>query len=542
VPQNSRVEREELDINTGLGVLPLATVKNDNYYLIEGKDTRFRIYHCTNPYNKIINISSVAEDKPSLLAFAEKLSTGSKQEKELGTTIRETIIAKIEAAEQRRVKAEQAALRLAMWKASAPVYNTRTRGKRVDYTELEKDSGSEDEEDSRGGRRSERNRDRETVEYTASGRMVKRPRMGNGTETRESRFKNEDDEESEEEMEWSVYSDKGQETDGVDDEEEGEEEEYDLGRRTLVVKFRVSKERLKAVTTMGDCIPANGLPRTSQESIEPRPAQHSAQHSSKSHQPRYSQFQYYSPPKVYTPTIPRHSPSQIAAPLPYTGGASPPLVSRPVNLSPQPIPQPFTQSPSQAYPQPSPYRSYQASPRAPQELASPQSPRQSPYAVAQFQPQASPPRTQSMMQTSPRPYAHVKGGSWTSPTLSAQTASGSLGPAWSPPRPFGTSSHGLGVSVYGKPPAPTAPTASPYGPVSGSPHQSDVSPPAPTWSTASFQSNSLANGNPQSRPEQPQPNHKLPPLVTDIINGEKQKIESMNGSGDGRGVAHGESH
>lgn len=539
MPQNSRVEREELDINTGLGVLPLATVKDDNYYLIEGKDTRFRIYHCTNPYNKIVNISSVAEDKPSLLAFAEKISTGSKQEQNLGMTIRETIIARIEAAEQRRVKAEQAALRLAMWKASVPVYNTRTRGKRVDYTELEKDSGSEDEEGSRGGRRSERNRDRETVEYTASGRMVKRPRMDNGTEIRESRLKDED-EDSEEEMDWSVYSDKGEVSDGVDDEEEGEEEEYDLRRRTLIVKFRVSKDRLKAVATIGDCVPVNGLPKASQKSSEPRPAQHPAQHPSKSHQPQYSQFHYYSPPKVYTPTIPRISPSQSAAPLPYTGGASPPLALRPVQLSPQPIPQPFAQSPSPAYPQPSLYRSYQASP---QESASSQSPRQSPYAVAQFQLQASPPHTQPMIQTSPRLDAPVNGTSRTSPSLSAQPASGSLGPTWSPPRPFGTSSHGPGATVYGKPPAPTAPTVSPHDLMSDSPHQSDVVPPKPTWSISSFQSNSLANGTPQSRPEQPQPNHKLPPMATDTINGEKEKIGSMNGGGDGVAHgSHGESH
>lgn len=497
MPQNSRMEREELDINTGLGVLPLATIRNDNYYLIEGKDTRFRIYHCTNPSHKIVNISSVAEDKPSLLAFAEKLSTGSKQEQDLGATIRETIIAKIEAAEQRRLKAEQTALRLAMWKAQAPVYNTRTRGKRVDYTELERDSGSDDDEDSRGGRRSERNRDREIVEYTASGRMVKRPKMDNGTEIRESRLKDEDGE-SEEEMEWSVYSDKGEETDGVDDEQEGEEDEYDLGRRTLVVKFRLSKDRLKAVTTMGDCIPVNGLPKGPQKSSDSRPVHNPAQHISKSHQPQYSQFHYYSPPQAYTPTIPHHSPYQNAAPLPYTGGASPPLASRPVQLSPRPIPQPSVQSPSQVYPQPSPYRSYQTSPRA----KSSESPRQSPYAVAQFQPQPSPPHPQPM-HASPQSYPPVNGMAQESPSLSAQPALESTGPGWSPPRPFRTSPHSLGASVYNKAPTPTASGVSPQHPVPGSPHQSDVSPPKPTWSAASFQSNSLANGTPHHNPEQP---------------------------------------
>jgi len=539
VPQNSRVEREELDVNSGLGVLPLATIKGDNYYLIEGKDTRFRIYQCTNPHHKIANISSVAEDKPSLLEFAEKLSTGSKPEQELGTTIRETIIARIEAAEQRRVKAEQAALRLAMWKAAAPVYNTRTRGKRVDYTELEKDSGTDDDEDSRGGRRSERNREREVMEYTASGRMVKRPRMGNGAEVRESTLKDNEDDESEEEMEWSVYSDKGEQTDAVDDEEEGDEEAYDLDGRTLVVKLSVSKDRLKTATIVGDCIPVNGMsksPDTVRKSSVSSLARHSPQNSAKpyqqphpSHQP--TQFSHYSP------AVPRHSPSQTvaAAPLPYTGGASPPMASRPVQLSPQPISQQFPRSPAQAYPQPLQYHSYQSPPQVHQQPISNQSFRQSPYSVAQFQQQPSAPQP---MQISPRPYAPANGSSHASPIAAPRTVPESSVSGWSPPRPFGVASEGLGVSAFGKPPTPTITAVQPPSNVTyTAPRQADVSPPNPTFAAATFQPIDAVNGAPQKAeaPLQPKQLPSTPAVETtmnETVNGSTEKRGSMNGSSD----------
>ena len=107
VSPNTRVDRDELDANTGLGVIPLFTIKGDNYYLVEGKDTRFRIYHETNPRHKIINFTSVAHDKPSLIELSEKLASGGKLERELSEIIRDTIIARIEASEQRRTSGDQ---------------------------------------------------------------------------------------------------------------------------------------------------------------------------------------------------------------------------------------------------------------------------------------------------------------------------------------------------------------------------------------------------------------------------------------------------
>lgn len=445
ISPTSRVEREELDSTSGLGVQPLFAIKGDRYYLIEGKDTRFRIYHETNPWNKIVNISSVAHDKGSLLEFAGKLDAGSKAEKEFAGVVRETIVARIEAAEHRRVRAEQAALRLAMWAAAPPVYNTRTRGKRVDYSEFGKDTESEDED--RGSRRSERNREREIVEYTASGRMVKRPRF-NGLETRESKLRVEDDDESDEEMEWSVYSDKGET--GTEDEgdEEGEEEDYDIDGRSLVVKLAVNKERLRDALS-GSRAKMNGTPGspgTLRIAIKPTQPQ-----SSGSTRPYHQQV---SPAPPYRASAPRVHPSSIltpppvlvSVPLPYTGGASPPLPSRPVQLSSQPIPRPFAQSPpqSQAYPPPQltlhPYQR----PR-------PQ-PTRTTYAIAHFDPNPQPYPT-ATLQPSPRPYASASIPSESPPAGgSSAGAPAAQNAGWFPARPFGPAPSNESAQSSGKPP------------------------------------------------------------------------------------------
>lgn len=313
----------------------------------------------------------MAHDKPSLLEFANKLGEGGKAEQELAGIIKDTIIARIEAAELRRVKAEQAALRLAMWTASAPVYNTRTRGKKVNYSEFGKESDDDEEEEegesgereSRGERRSERNRvaEREVTEYTASGRMVKRPRVNtNGIETT-NKMKGTSDESEEDEMEWSVYSDKGEtENDDEDGEEEGVEEDYDIDvGRQFVVTFKVDKERLKAVISgLQQQSSMNGN-LTSFETIQVMPLQHSPRIKIKGYQPQYQPLQQ-SPPRTYPPS------TQNVGPVPYTGG-SPPIPFRPTQLSPQPIPPPpLPPSPRQTYhvpqipqyrpiPQPSPY-------------------------------------------------------------------------------------------------------------------------------------------------------------------------------------------
>jgi hypothetical protein len=547
---NSRIEREELDVTTGLGVLPLANIKGDNYYLVEGRDTRFRIYHETNPRHKIINISSVAEDKPSLLALAERLGAGSKQEQELAGTIRDTVIARIEAAEQRRVKAEQAALRLAMWKASAPVYNTRTRGKKVDYTEFEK-SGDEDEDDEggsgsgAGGRRSERNRgEREAVEYTASGRMIKRPRTGDG-EVRESTMK--DLEESDEEMEWSVYSDKGgtDADDGDDAMDDGEEDDYDLDGRSLVVNLKIPKEGLK--TAILECIPVN-VQRTvplSKSPVQSHPLR-SPQFSPKTYQHQSSYQQ--SPPRAYPPSIPYRSPTQTMAPLPYTGGASPPISSRQVQLSPQPIPRPPPHSPTQSLPQP---LAYQQPSRPYQQPHQTQAFRQPPYSVAQFQ-RTSPPTQPS--QASPRPYAPPNGTYPTSPTLPLKTSTQQPHTtSWSPPRPFGSSQSPI-VQAYGKPPTPTGSSANTatISPKQTPPHPAEISPPQQTWAAATFEASPSTNGATTDKPESAMelvnkiPAHTMLEVLSGPIlsNGEKIKYsptssttsaQNANANGQGKG-------
>jgi hypothetical protein len=375
LPQNSRAERQELDITSTLGVQPLFTIKGDNYYLVEGKDTRFRIYHETNPRHKITNFSSVAEDKPSLISLAEKLDEGGKLEKEFAQTIRETVIARIEAAEHRRIKAEQAALRLAMWKAATPVYNTRTRGKKVNYSELERDEFDEDDDEvSSRGRRTRDRADRQVVEYTASGRMVKRPKVdGVNGSLRESTRTTYGDEESEEEMEWSVYSDQG-ETDVEEEEEEGDDYEYDLGQRTLLVTLKIPK-RAAAVKPMEDMIVVNGSSPAPQKVRAPTT-------------PPKPQFSPQRSPSGYPATGPYRSPTQFTGPTPYGGAASPPLPFKSAQLSPQLIPRPIFPSPPAPMPyqtstmwtHPSPPRSMQPQPYRPQN-----------YAIAQFRPPSPPP-------------------------------------------------------------------------------------------------------------------------------------------------------
>lgn len=460
LPPTSRIEREELDISTGLGVLPLSTIKGDKYYLIEGKDTRFRIYHETDPRHKIINISSVAHDKPSLVEFAEKLADGGKAEQELAGIIRDTIIARIEAAEQRRVKAEQAALRLAMWKASAPVYNTRTRGKKVDYSEFGKDSDDEEEEENRG-RRSERNRgEREVAEYTASGRMVKRPRM-NGVE---SRMKDEP-EESEEEMEWSVYSDKG-ETDKEEEEEEGEDEEYDIRGGSLVVILRVSKEGLRAVTSgvrpsMNGKFSSPGII----EAVSPTRLQQSPGFSTKPYQQQLQYHSYHqSPPRPYpTNTLP----IQNIGPTPYTGG-SPPIPFRATQLAPQPIPCPPPPHSPQNLSHPQAYHQSQIPPHRP-------IPQPTLYPIAQ-----SPPTQPT--EIAPYPYRPPNGIHRTSPPSGSQSTPPRLLPQ---PTPYNQNVTPLSV---------IQPALKPMM------WRKAESPAQPTWSTATFQPPTV-NGTSEQKSE-----------------------------------------
>lgn len=505
VSPHLRVDREELDTNSGLGVLPLHKIKGDNYYLVEGRDTRFRIYHETNPHHKIVNISSVAHDKPSLVEFAEKLSTGSKLEQELAGAIRDTIIARIEAAEQRRVKAEQAALRLATWQAAPPVYNTRTRGKRVDYSEFGKDSDSDEEEGGGRGRRSERNRgEREIVEYTASGRMVKRPRL-NGVDSRESRKKEEPEpEESDEEMDWSVYSDKG-ETEGDDDDgEDGEDEEYDIGGRSLVVCFKITKEGLKSATSGELSGPVNGKTDSPMTTYNASPSYPLL--------PSVSVAKPYQQGPNHAMNVPYRSPMQTAGPVPYAAGASPPISSRPIQLSPRPIPRPLAHNRvSQGLSRPQPYPHPQISPQ-PYRPSQTGSFRPAPYSMTQYQP-VTVSSVQSML-AGPHTQPPING---LGPSVIDAELGSQHGTGWLPPRPFGTASIGQEIRVYDTSSAPTSAdiTAPSYqNPLP--PNKQPIYPLQQTWPAADFKPATFVNISPHER--------------TDAVAGLSNKIPPQSGS------------
>ena len=395
IAPTARADRADLDLS--LGVQPLYTLKTDRFFLVEGRDTRFRLYKETNPHWKVVNITSEAEDKPSLLAFVARLEEGGKLEREFAGLLKEGVISRIEAAEIRRVKAEQAALRLAMWKAAPPVYNTRTRGKKVNYSEL--DGGSEEEEDIHEGdemeeerrgvvgtRRSERNRgggggDREVVEYTGSGRMVKRPRL-NGVE------------EEEEEMEWSEYSDKGV-TDGSDDEEMVVEEDEDVESRSMVLKFKIASSKLAATTNTKDSLSAKGV-ETKPWSTPPGknvPSPSSFRSASQDHPPRTFPPSALAP-GGYVPFI------KDPATVPF----------RSTQLSPQPLarPNPVFNRPAQLHAFPPPPQislNYIAQPNHSPKVAHPHtSPPPYQPQIQSFQPQPYQPRPYGQPQFSPRPY------------------------------------------------------------------------------------------------------------------------------------------
>jgi hypothetical protein len=559
IPPQSRIERHDLDTTSNLGITPLTTIRGTTYQLIEGRDTRFRIYASTNPHHKIVNISSLAHDKPSLLVLADTLDAEGKMEKDLATIIRDTVLARIEAAEGRRVKAEQAAMRLAMWQSSAPVYNTRTRGKRVDYSEFGKDSG--DDEDDQTGRRSERGKEAQVVEYTASGRMVKRPRVEGqeGRELRETRMKSASD--SEEEMEWSVYSDKGEvelESDG----EEGEEEEFDVGGRSVVVIFKIDKDRLRGVLNMQDCISVNGtvMPGTTVAPMAEyqRPPQESPKQQFSPKQSQPSPYQQ-SPPRAY-PAIPPYRSPVLSGPLPYATGPSPPVPKKPAQLLPQPNPRltlSYQQSPPQPYQPPQAYQqapqpqAYQQASRPQVPQPAPQSyqaqPRHTPYPVAQFSPRPSPPEVNS------RPYS-ANGAAHTAPPNLAPRV-----PEWSGPRPFGSSPSPYGIPAknitppqalagplpYGAPksvtpPQPPIPTQISSIPTQLSPRPAHISPRQQTWAAAKFEP--PVNGVPL-QPEHP---GKMPHAIletstgSNVVNGDTEGVNgghfNVNGKRMGDGV------
>ncbi|BFZ53882.1 hypothetical protein PYCC9005_000913 [Savitreella phatthalungensis] len=245
------------------------------YYLVRGfGHTRFRLYVQTDPAKETQQWYAVAGDVPSMRTLIDKLadSTQTLRGRKLVKHLREDLLPDLEACEQaraeeehRRKRAEQARDRRAA--LSSHLYESprdrsmRTRGRRVDYAEVENGyrshgNGYDDGESSYSASspRSARLAGMTTTTTTTSGRRVRRTRRHFDFGDDEN---DDDEEEDEGDEKHSEYGDDDNddnhdhdEADETEDEDvdemlDDEEEEELRKRKTLVVKCRLDPAQLK---------------------------------------------------------------------------------------------------------------------------------------------------------------------------------------------------------------------------------------------------------------------------------------------------------
>ncbi|CCX12044.1 hypothetical protein FPQ18DRAFT_109012 [Pyronema domesticum] len=199
IAENYKGNRTENDLDCPLSVQPWGRDgQKRKYWLIEGQDdTPFRLYRESNIYreDKETTWISIAGTIDEIRVVAAQL------EEEDGTPAAVNLKHKIEAAiirfedgEKRRQKREYRLTRKALFSQPSGIslYEGRTRGKRIKYTfsDAEDDAGSSFDGGSRSGRsrrespsvsaisggdRGERDNE---PRYTASGRQIRRPQMG----------------------------------------------------------------------------------------------------------------------------------------------------------------------------------------------------------------------------------------------------------------------------------------------------------------------------------------------------------------------------
>ncbi|KAK5130389.1 hypothetical protein LTR08_002136 [Meristemomyces frigidus] len=195
VKDRYKQSRHQDDENQPLSVQPWGTDGDKRrYFLVQGlEDTSFRVYREGSRYTKNAHWISVAGDIDELRVLATKLEgvDGTQAARRLAGKIGNALPTFL-ASEEKRQKREARQLRTAAFKARPQpgfsLYEGRTRGKRLRYTYDDDDSEADDggltSDATSGARRSTRNQSTRNTPseqgplYTASGRLVSRPRTG----------------------------------------------------------------------------------------------------------------------------------------------------------------------------------------------------------------------------------------------------------------------------------------------------------------------------------------------------------------------------
>lgn len=141
-----------------LAVVPLGSIEKVQFWLIEGKDTRFRLVRETDKTCKVVNWEPVAGTIDELRAFAKSLKfvqgKARSEAQALGEKILELDIPRMEQIEVRRVKAKVREQRLAELMAQDSGYSMRPRRKPIHYAR-DNFSTDEDEDKSKNTRGSD---------------------------------------------------------------------------------------------------------------------------------------------------------------------------------------------------------------------------------------------------------------------------------------------------------------------------------------------------------------------------------------------------
>ncbi|KAG5437681.1 hypothetical protein PCANB_000718 [Pneumocystis canis] len=167
------------DTKNALSVNPLGKDgKNRKLWLIEGNDTPFRVYRESKSRSGSIKWESIAGTADELRQYAQSLSNDSSSDAiTLVPKILEQVCPRVEKAQIRRDKLEANRARLAALNIESTLIGMRTRGKRIKYTFTDDDDDS-DAQISMFKHKNYFHSNNESVRYTASGRMIRRPKRG----------------------------------------------------------------------------------------------------------------------------------------------------------------------------------------------------------------------------------------------------------------------------------------------------------------------------------------------------------------------------
>ncbi|KAG5513319.1 hypothetical protein PMAC_001382 [Pneumocystis sp. 'macacae'] len=173
-------DRSSNDTKNALLVHPLGKdAKNRKLWLIEGNDTPFRVYRESKSRSGSVKWKSIAGTVDELRQYALSLSNNSSLNViALVPKILNQICPRIEKAQIRRDKLDANRARLAALNIEPALLGMRTRGKRIKYTfsDDENDDDSNDDVQVSVFKRKNSFHLNKSVQYTASGRMIKRPR------------------------------------------------------------------------------------------------------------------------------------------------------------------------------------------------------------------------------------------------------------------------------------------------------------------------------------------------------------------------------